>query len=396
MLYIAVDLGTSLIKVAYSIDNQSISIVQIAPEYTKLPALSAPRLPRESFGLPENTAWLRYSEDGECHLIGNLAIDYRGFASKKKLKWQMAVPKILSAIAIVLERESLKFSEVKLAKLGILLPKEEIAARQELAKITFERLKSGFYWRRRAVKITIAKNAISIVPESSGLVLYDRQKYPQIDNQAWVYLMGGKKHWSLDTYINGTFNPMYSDCKDLGLFNLDRLMSQKIPGWNPQHLEMALQVTEPDERRLDPVTYIEKHCDDFPFIDWQKIARWRGASDLELEAQRLAIAYDESIAESWFICRDWIAETALPPDRINALVFAGGTTQLFKPQLSSYFASTPEQLWIHHAIAVVNALQIPESNSSQGRQFFANNYQVRFADVVEYFLILSGYQIPQR
>jgi len=392
-LAICIDLGTSLIKVSYLIDRLSIGYLEIAPEYTKLPAQSARRLPGKSkHGLPQNTAWLRYDKDRECHLIGNLAIEHRGFVAKKTLKWQMATPKILSAIAIVLEREQLNPTSVKLSVVGILLPKEEIAARSQLTAQIVDRIKTSFYWREEKIKVAIAPGAVCIAPEISGLVLDDLERDRDIADEVRLYLMGGKKHWSIDTYINGTYSEINSGCKDLGMFNLDRLMEQKIPGWNPDFLEMALITTEPDERKLDAVTYIEKHSDDRVTIDWEKIARQRGADNLETEAKNIERAYHESLEECWFICRDWLRETTLPPDDINTVVYCGGATQLYRDPLSEYFASSDRQLWNNHAIEVVTVLGIGKCNSKPAREFFARNYQVRFADVVKYLLVLSGYQ----
>ncbi len=391
---ICIDLGTSAIKVTYLIDNVFVDYVEIAPEYKRLPARSARQLPiAPHFSCPEDTAWIRYQANCECHLVGNLAIEYKGFAAKKTLKWQMAAPKILSTIAIVLERENLAPSAVKLSVLGILLPPEEMAAELELNEHLFELLAAGFYWRDRLFKIKIAKSAICIAPETRGLILDDLEKYPQMSDEVWLYSMSGEKHSTITTCIRGSFSRINSGSENLGFFNIHLFMSEKIPGWNPRHLEMALSLPR-DDRQLSVERYIE--LNDQPVIDWEKVARLRKAVNLEQEASKLEAAYQESIAEYWLDYRDWLVETAPDPDEIDTIIFAGGTNQLLKAEIEDYFASTANKIWGLHAREVVKILGISDRTSKRSQSFLAKNYHVRYADVTKYLVVLTGYQPKEK
>lgn len=393
LVSICVDLGTSAIKVVYLIDDVLIDYLEITPEYKKLPAHSAQQLPVDrAYGLSEDTAWIRYDKNGECHLVGNLAIEYKGFAAKKTLKWEMAAPKILSAIAIVLERENLAPSKAKLSVLGVLLPPEEMPATDELRANLLKLLKVGFYWRDRKFKITVAKGAICIAAETNGLILDDLEKYPQMSQQVWVYSMSGEKHSTLTTSVRGSLSRIHSGSKDLGFFNLDRMMSEKIPGWKARDLQAVLSMPK-DNRKLDVERYIQ--LNDSPTIDWHKLARLRQAKNIEIEAERLESAYQESLEQYWFDYRDWLVETAPSPEEIDTIIFAGGTNQLLKPQINDYFADCAQKFWGVHALEVIQILGINERTSSRSSLFLSKNYHVRYADVTKYLMVLTGYQLEE-
>ena len=81
----------------------------IDPEHLALPNSSAEHLPKDAgMGLPEDNAWVRLSDNGECHLLGRLARDYRVFPNLKIQKWKIVTPKILGAIGAISRSEALR------------------------------------------------------------------------------------------------------------------------------------------------------------------------------------------------------------------------------------------------------------------------------------------------
>ncbi len=68
-LLVCIDLGTSLIKIVYLVNGKKVGYMLIDPEHLALSNASAEHLPVDAgMGWPEDNAWVRLSDDGDCHL----------------------------------------------------------------------------------------------------------------------------------------------------------------------------------------------------------------------------------------------------------------------------------------------------------------------------------------
>ncbi len=393
-LVVCIDLGTSLIKVVYWV-NGVVKWLIVEPEYIRLPYSAAEKLPVNSgFGLPENSAWIKYQESqADCHLVGRLASDYKAFTRFKTLKWETATPKILATIGAIFEREKLPPLEKKVKLvLGVLLPVEEMGAHERLLLELTQTFENGFYFREEPLSLSVT--SISIVPESSGLTLHDTQ-LETFTSYNWGYLMWGHKHAAFSFYRQGTLSKRESAIKDLGFFNLNQLLKEKIPGWEAKHLFMVLQEYRPvirEENSTDNDS--PKGASKIP-IAWLQLLKLRGYKSLKVDYPFLRDAGIQSINEFWALFSSWLDEVLPSRSEIDYLVFSGGTSQLFKPLLIDYFGGVRGCFWTEHADLVLKTLALEDRSVASTRQFLDNKYAHRFADVVGLFNALSGYN-PQK
>ncbi len=299
----------------------------------------------------------------------------------------------MATIGAIFEREKLPPLEKKVKLvLGVLLPVEEMGAHERLLLELTQTFENGFYFREEPLSLSVT--SISIVPESSGLTLHDTQ-LETFTSYNWGYLMWGHKHAAFSFYRQGTLSKRESAIKDLGFFNLNQLLKEKIPGWEAKHLFMVLQEYRPvirEENSTDNDS--PKGASKIP-IAWLQLLKLRGYKSLKVDYPFLRDAGIQSINEFWALFSSWLDEVLPSRSEIDYLVFSGGTSQLFKPLLIDYFGGVRGCFWTEHADLVLKTLALEDRSVASTRQFLDNKYAHRFADVVGLFNALSGYN-PQK
>ncbi len=166
---ICLDFGNTGIKLVHG--NKEVKKVDydlIDSEYLLLPNSSAEDLPQDAgMGKAVDSAWIRYSKKGECHLLGFTAKDYQAKLNLTQKKVDSIVPRTLGIIASIFEQKP--FEDYRL---GLLVPLNEIAAAKQLKADLLKRAK-GFYYRDRKVSFPIDPKQIIVAPEGTGAAMRD-------------------------------------------------------------------------------------------------------------------------------------------------------------------------------------------------------------------------------
>ncbi len=246
LLYLSFDAGSSLTKIIYGwikADGKLfVKYLVMTPECLGLTAASASFLSDESgisLGLPEDNAWIRYSQNGDIFLLARMAVEYRARTHLKPLKLKTIVPKILGAIGAIAEKENLG-EEIELV-LGVLLPFNEINSKQELNNNLITRL-DNFYFRDK--KITVKLKKLKIVPEATGLAASYSIKHKKDFKQTnQSFLMLGHRNTSFLVFERGSFSRSKSSVTTSGFYDFIDIFREKVPGVEREDFLNMLETT---------------------------------------------------------------------------------------------------------------------------------------------------------
>jgi hypothetical protein len=204
-LNICYDPGTSLSKILYRIGSRGkLKFLTMEAQTLTLPSSSASTLAKNhSTVRNSNSAWVRLSSDGDCHLIGFIAREFRSVAKIKKLKYESLVPKILAAVGAIATSE--KLSTQLEVNLSLLLPMDEYTNRHEL-ELNLTQAAKSFWFQDCHYEVNFTQLNCEI--EGFGITLADLAScgVGQFQSQRLVYLMFGYRNTSLLFFENGTLS----------------------------------------------------------------------------------------------------------------------------------------------------------------------------------------------
>ncbi|MGL5835974.1 MAG: hypothetical protein ACRC1Z_22495, partial [Waterburya sp.] len=339
VIKLVIDPGTSLLKILYVINDSVVKWFTMMPEYIALTSESAESLPINnnsinSIGLPEDNAWVRLSESDDCHLVGYIAKDYKATTSIKKLKHESLIYKVLAVVGAIALREKLP-KNFKL-ELGILLPLSEYRLEVNWKNKLFEAL-SNFYFQDRLLKVKLSFFVYK--PEGYGYTLYTHSQNDAdyFHNGNTAIIMMGYRNTSCLFSHRGTHSQEHSQTTDLGFYTLLDKVIKIIPGLSRDDLIKALS-TETKESWSKPQN--KKSCliydEVSTAIDFARLTKSKDPNEAELEKTKIERAYNNSLVEYWRLLSDWLDEILPRQKQVDAILVAGGSSDLLKEQLKKY------------------------------------------------------------
>lgn len=389
-LIVAFDAGSSLTKIIYGwikADSEyETKYMVMGPEYKVLPPESGQFLDTGDFGLsqmglPEDNAWIRYSENGEIALLGRMARENRAKSRLKPLKSTMIVPKVLATIGAIAEKENLG-AEIELT-LTILLPYNEIRSKEELEASLTAKI-SNFYFREHQISVKL--NKLKIAPEATGLALLYRSlqqyKFKKINHS---FLMLGHRNTSLLVFEQGSFSKAKSSTTDLGFYDLIDRFTEKVPGVSREDF-LATIKTSPAEKSVTIIDESHSHLLAQIRLDLKKLSSTGKSNEFLLSA------YKASLMEYWITVEDWLKEVY--PSSTDLLWPMGGAAQFIRNFVSQKYKTIElmDLRYITHQFFI--ALNFWDINSKQN--FFQQNLINRALDVWGMYAISSGYFLKER
>ena len=383
---ICIDVGSSLSKVIYQVGDK-INYLLMQPEHLALPPESLANLPPDSgMGRPEDNAWIRFKKDAECHVVGQVALDYKAFVNFKTLKSEMATPKILAAIGVIAEREQLP--EEFCLDLGVLLPLGEIQSKEQLETELKAALRS-FYFRNLRLKVTLER--FGCVPEASGAAMWDAKHNANFRNQNRAYLMFGHRNTSLLFFRKGTLSRSESSTTKLGFYDLIDKMRHKVPGLERSDVLNVIQTNR--NRKYSTVSRAYEYEAPTTDLRWARLLKHSTPDLLPAQKAIFATAYSTSLKEYWLLLSNWLDSELPLRAEIDVLVRCGGVSDLLNAEVKKFFCYTPLYLSDTYAINYLKALGL----ENQGREkeyleFTKLNLHTRLVDAWGFFAIFSGYK----
>jgi hypothetical protein len=313
-LSVAIDLGSSLIKIVGVYDG-AMSAVVMSPELIAVSRGSVDNGANNSLGMGSATATVDYCFVGvkdNYYAVGDLAQRLGALQRFKPLKTESAAYKILALVAILAQRFGLG-NNFDLS-IGCLLPPGELMDRELLKQQLVEFL-PDFDAPQGRMNVNLVESCFH--PEGAGILELYRDRYPASLKSSVGMLMAGHRNLTCYATKNGVITH-FATC-DLGFSNWVKEVIKRTSGYKLETLTEAIANYwfAQDATALKPILRRQ---------------------DERAAAQELAhlIEVLESTNETYCnMVFDWLHEQ-LPTD-ITAVMISGGTADVLKDELVSYF-----------------------------------------------------------
>lgn len=379
------DPGTSLLKVLYQVASEPVKYLTMDSEVIALPPASASSLPVDSgFGKPEDNAWVRWKETGDCYAIGQVAKGYRATVSMKRLKYESIVPKILAVLGAIARKENLN-DGFDLA-LAVLVPISEYPNREQIETELRQKLEQ-FYFQQQP--LTVHLQNYTCVAEASGLVFQSiqQQGIEKFRSLNLAYLMFGYRNTSLLLFRKGTLSQSESQTTQLGFYELIDKITAKTSGVSREEVQAAI-VTDTEDY-YNP----QKACLDVQQITKiavEDLIRSTDPTKAKQEKLQIATAIETATQEYWQVMANWLHE-ALPPLRqLDGVIYSGGAATFLSPQVEAYFNSHIPNL-VQMQVEDQHLLRELGLTETEQKHFEMNNLSLRFSDVWGLFVKITNY-----
>ena len=385
-LLVCYDPGTSLSKILYRMDSESVRYLTMQPETVALPAASVSTLPSSlGSGKPEDNAWVRLNSEGECFAVGRMARDYRASVSLKRLKYESLIPKILAALGAIAVKENT--SKRLSLDLALLIPFGEYANRDSL-EVELRQALEGFYFRERSFNIRLKR--YECVAEAGGIVFSTirRDGLECFQNQTLAYLMFGYRNTSLLLFRNGTLCRNESSTTQLGFYDFIDKVAAKVSGLSRDEIQGAIATLREGYHNREQARRDYRQATRIVVED---LVKSTDPSKADREKRDLEEAIETATAEYWQILTHWLHERLPPLRQLDGAICCGGASELLQERISSYFEGKIAHWqtdWEEKQL--LTALQLDEY---QKAEFEKQNLALRFADVWGLFAHFSGYEV---
>ena len=387
-LVACIDVGTSLSKIIYRIGGGSVRHLTMEAEILKLPATSAATLPRTAeLGKPEDSAWVRLSEGGDCYVVGRLAREYRATVSIKRLKYESVVPKILAGVGAIAASERLS-SEIEL-QLGLLLPFGEYANAREIEAELLEAAR-GFEFQGTGYQVQLKDYCC--YPEGYGMALSNVRHHSleQFQRQTRAYLMFGYRNTSLLLFRQGTLSRSESSTTQLGFYDLIDKICRKVSGLSREEVQHSIRTA--DDWFYNPAK-ANRDRRSVTCIEVGDLVKSSDSTKAAKEREEIEAAVDVAMAEYWQLLCHWLDEVLPPVSQLEAVVYGGGTSEFLKEKLEGYLGSRKRDLKLSSsAVEEAELMAALVLDEYELRLFQGQNLALRLADVWGLFVNFAGYE----
>jgi hypothetical protein len=367
-----------LSKILYRVgDRGKLKFSTMEPESLSLPASSASSLSSNFFGSkPSDNAWVRLSSDGDCHIIGRLALDYRTSISIKELKHESLVLKILAAVGAIAKSEKLS-TQLEL-NLALLLPFDEYNNRLEL-ELNLKEAAKSFWFQDCHIQVNFTQYSCNIEGFGIALAHIANGGIQQFQSQQLVYLMFGYRNTSLLFFRNGMFSQSESYTTLLGFHNFCDRLTSRLSGLSRESIQSAICSRTEGFYNPDTVSREYRQVSEIVIDD---LVTTRDPSKIEKEKETIAAAIDVATEEYWCLLKKWLDKTLPLSSKLDELTYCGGASEFLADRLSEYLKSKSKTLSLKRTEAIEDSLLAAlELNPYEQKVWTEQNLGVRFADV---------------
>jgi hypothetical protein len=222
-ILIAVDLGSSLIKVVHTGLDGHPAPLALSPQLVESIGMAQMH---EYGDTPSRSAWIEVA--GQTYAAGDFAIDLAGRQYHELTKWDGLLPRILVILGLVAQRWNLRTGFV--AQVGLLLPRDEVHPPNrdvQLAQII--EAAQQFQFRGQWVRCELT---LKLSTEGAGLfaaqaVRLDKQGINPAQVDVPV-VMAGERNTSMILYRAGKLNPALSSSDGPGFYGFADRLKQSL------------------------------------------------------------------------------------------------------------------------------------------------------------------------
>ncbi|TVQ47118.1 MAG: ParM/StbA family protein [Gloeocapsa sp. DLM2.Bin57] len=317
-LIVALDPGTSLTKVMYSLfagsefGKPKLMLMDATVTQVSLSAIEHYESSRLTGGQAEHECWLRYKS--KYYAVGYLAENYfRGFVNLKELKYEAAVLKVLAAVGAIASKCKLPY-RYKLS-LAVPLPYGEWKDSEKFKKQLGMAL-SDFNYRGSKYEVELIK--FLCTPEGGGHALMRAETLREEFNSKKVLsIMMGYRDISVVKFHRGTIQG-YTE--KLGMSTMLNLVKQRTSGQDEKRLLVAVYRAG---RRITASKF-------------KGIALSSNEVDRCSETKCIALAVKQAREDYWLLVNQWL-KIVLEYDA-EEIIVGGGTADYLRQELNKFLS----------------------------------------------------------
>lgn len=356
-LTLAVDPSASYLRGFFTLDSFKPEILLVDPEVTVVTKQSIELYERDRIGTvaPENSAWVEYK--GEYWAVGQLARKrFQADLQLKKLKFELALPKVLAMVGALAEKHSLPNSSA--IRLGILFPCGEYQKRSAFKQLITEALAN---FRFRGKEYSFVLETFICLPEGGGVLTRGRPPGASLREQIVYVVMIGFRDVSILPVERGDMNNGYTEPR--GMSNMLYAIKGRTAGLDMHKLLTAICKAG---KAVNPKALTELVENVSPAYQ-----------DAEISSIRQTI--QEAREEYWMMLSQWLRQRV--PREADEIILAGGTANYFRAELNALFS--------HSQINWCEELE-KQLNHTFAAQINAKSLHYRLTDVYGMFFYLCG------
>ena len=389
-LTLTFDGGTSLTKIIYRLIRDGfpdiVKHLVMSPEVIQLAEeLAQSHL---DFGEEHQRAWIQLppKKNQEFYAVGKLAKEQKAFASIRRLKHTLLLPKILAAIGAIAAREKIsgKFS----LDLFVLLPLGEYDSKSILESDLKQAI-NYFWYRGKPVRVNL--NQYRCYPEGLGLALEIKRQLGDVywKSKTIGIIVFGYRNLSWLLYESGNLAHERSKTTTYGFYDLLDRIARKLSGISREEIQAAI-VTKSEEY-VDVAAQCKK-TRLITTIEIERLLRETNPRAKALEEKKIKAAINKASSEHWQLISDFFYEVNAA--LVENIYYCGGTGVFFERQLRTLFQDS------NVTLASANSLRKSPKQSLREalaltpwelQQFIAQNLEVRFNDPWNLFDNLTEY-----
>lgn len=321
---ICIDLGSSLTKVVWSLDNSpDINFLTMEPEIIEcehghLDTYRSKRINLNSAS--KDDAWVNLKDNKQSSFaIGFLASALLAEANLKALKYESALYKILAVLGIIREQTQFRLA----INLTILLPWSEWNDQSKLKEQIKKEAKS-FLFRGKPINLRVLN--CMCIPEGAGITL-NRYTGILIQSSRFITtLVFGHRNTSILTFQRGMM--IEADTTNLGFFRLIDRIIELTSGLDRKLLnKIVYQLGDP----VNP---------DNPILN--QLCMSQIPQNQQREKDEIIVAIRTAQQYYWALISQWLQKQV--PKSLSEVVVAGGAGKYLYHRLQEHF-STISTYW---------------------------------------------------
>lgn len=337
-LILALDLGTSLTKCLYQVDDGPLRLLTVPPDAVELSRTLESVVTTQCDAIDafrsagaENLIWYTPTKDSSrLFVAGSLASKFQEGVDIKQLKYEVAEFKIVGIVGVIAQRERFG-NERFLLDIALLLPHGEYRDGEQLKDQVARVLsgRDGFYWHgTQSVRAKLGE--WRFYPEGSGRIFRYMQKEGKaaVRSHNLLILMLGHRNGSILALEQGRDSEESESSDKYGFYRFLEYILEVKSGYSPEDLMKGITAQDSNG---DGTRY---------FIDPRKVAelRNRNSDNIEREAAEIQAAIEAAHLRYINGITRWI-ESKQRVFNADKFLFCGGACLLFREELEAFAIS---------------------------------------------------------
>lgn len=320
-------------KVLYQVVGRHTApqLLVMEPEVIELPRSAIATLKQTNSSTtvqPTDDAWVELPQpegsESVVQLVGFLARQFQALPRLDRLKYELALYKLLVVVGAIAQQERLpaKFA----VAITSLLPPNEIANRDRLQQQLQAALRRFEF---RGIQYQIKLDRFECRTEGSGLLLLraQQQGLSWIQQQRIAILMCGHRNTSLLLFERGVY--MRGETTQLGFSQFVQRVLSATAGQDAAHLTPTLAAigTQPQPTSTAIRSLVKSY----------------DSTNAKLEAQQIVEAIAAARIAHAMQLREWLHSLLRQP--VDEVIVGGGAALAFRSEIEAIFPATPTE-WI--------------------------------------------------